>query len=390
MIKGITNSDDGTPIQRLSVATKVAIGLPPGDGRKAPTKLDHFVLLRKSQSAQNAWEVDPDLTKAYGTKCREIEIVLLDDDVENVFPTKLAWFTQSQCVCFGNGDIATRRTKEQPDGQPWTPCGKTCIDLEEGRCKPSADLRFMLAAFPKLGSIARIHTSSYRSIMQISSSIQQIQTITGGRLAGIRCKLVVRPEKTSYMGTDQKRHSTTIYALNLEIQAAGIQELVGRMTDHARLFEQTKKMLGTGRIEVIEEDNERAEEIAPEFYPAANIAPVKFPEPDETEEVKVVEPTKQPNMDVRCGDCGGTNGHEKDCKYAAKKAEPKQEIVPADTKRAYMVGKIEKKKSAKKGEYLTLSVTTNEGSGLLYCWHKSLFSCSDGRRSRQTWSFLDR
>ena len=49
------------------------------------------------------------------------------------------------------------------------------------------------------------------------------------------------------------------------------------MTDHARLFEQTKKMLGTGRIEVIEEDNERAEEIAPEFYPAANIAPVKFP-----------------------------------------------------------------------------------------------------------------
>ena len=79
-------------------------------------------------------------------------------------------------------------------------------------------------------------------------------------------------------------------------------------------------------------------------------------------------------MDVRCGDCGGTNGHEKDCKYAAKKAEPKQEVVPADTKRAYMVGKIEKKKSAKKGEYLTLSVTTNEGSGLLYCWHKSLFS----------------
>jgi hypothetical protein len=208
--------------------------------------------------------------------------------------------------------------------------------------------------------------------MKISSSIQQIQTITGGRLAGIRAKLVVRPEKTSYLSEkDQKRHSTTIYALNLEIQAAGISELIGRMTDHARLFEQTRKMLGTGRIEVVEDDNERAEEIAPEFYPAANIAPVVFPKPDEPEEV--VEPKKQPNMDVRCGSCGGVNGHEPDCKFAAKAEQDRLTSKPTK-KEAYMVSKVEKKKSKTKGEYLVLSVVTNAGQGLLYCWHKSLFS----------------
>ena len=377
MIKGITHTETGETIQRLAVTTKIAIGLPPDPkaGNKGhPTKLDHFIFLKKSATEQNKWEIDPELTKLFGAKCRNIEIVLMDDEIENVFPTKLAWFTQSQCKCFGDGSVATRRTEKHPEGERWEPCGPTCPDLERGDCKPSGDLRFMLAAIPKLGSVVRIHTSSVRSVQQISSSLQQIQTLLGGRLAGVRCNLIVRPEKTSYLGEDNKRHSTTIYAMNLEIQAEGIHALISKMTDHARLFEQTKKLLGTQRIEVIEEDTERAPEIASEFYPASDIAPaaVKFPEPEEADEV--VETKKQPNMDVRCGDCGGTNGHEKDCKYAAKKAEPKQEVVPADTKRAYMVGKIEKKKSAKKGEYLTLSVTTNEGSGLLYCWHKSLFS----------------
>ena len=45
------------------------------------------------------------------------------------------------------------------------------------------------------GSVCRIHTSSYRSIRQIHSALQEIQTFTGGRLAGITGKLVVRPEE---------------------------------------------------------------------------------------------------------------------------------------------------------------------------------------------------
>jgi hypothetical protein len=321
MIRGITHTEDGQQIQRLAVSTKVAIGLPPNpaEGKKAhPSKLDHFIFLRKSPAQQNAWELDDKLMKAYGTKCKEFEIVLLDDEIENVFPTKLAWFTQSECKCFGDGESATRRTAEHPEGQPWSPCGKACPDLENGSCKPAADLRFMLAAFPQLGAVARIHTSSYRSIMQISSSLQQIQTITGGRLAGIRAKLVVRPEKTSYMGADQKRHSTTVFALNLEIQAAGIKELVTHMTDHARLFEHTRKLLGTGRIEVIEDDSARAGEITPEFYP--EVSPPKFPTAEEAGQAdpEIIPPIKQANMDVMCQECRQVNGHKPDCFHATQ------------------------------------------------------------------------
>ena len=48
---GVTHDPDGRVVQRLSVSTKVSIGLPPNGDRNHPTKLDHFVFLRKKKSA---------------------------------------------------------------------------------------------------------------------------------------------------------------------------------------------------------------------------------------------------------------------------------------------------------------------------------------------------
>ena len=88
MIIGVTHDNDGRVVQRLSVSTKVSIGLPPNGDRNHPTKLDHFVFLRKKKTAnRNEWEIDPDLTKNYGEQCRELHIMLIDDDIENVFPS---------------------------------------------------------------------------------------------------------------------------------------------------------------------------------------------------------------------------------------------------------------------------------------------------------------
>jgi len=57
MIIGVTQDQDGRVVQRLSVSTKVSIGLPPNGDRNHPTKLDHFVLLRKKKSANRLrWE----------------------------------------------------------------------------------------------------------------------------------------------------------------------------------------------------------------------------------------------------------------------------------------------------------------------------------------------
>lgn len=276
-IVGVTVSSTGESIQRLAVTTKVAIGevVKTANGTR-PNKLDHFVFLRKG--AKLEWEPDQQLTKLYGAECREVFIILLDDDLENVFRTEYAWWSKTEKKCWGDGARATRRTEKNPDGEPWAPCGDECPDLEKNLCKPSGDLYFVLADRPQLGSVCRLHTTSYRSVRQIYSALEQIRTITGGRLAGIRCKLVVRPEKAAYMDVSKgKKVSTTIYALNIEISAQDMQRLIGEMTQHAKLFEQTKKLLGAGRkVELVPDDEpevERAPDVAQEFYPAEEIAP---------------------------------------------------------------------------------------------------------------------
>jgi hypothetical protein len=215
---------------------------------------------------------DPELTKCYGNDCRAIRIVLIDDDIENVFPTSYAWWAAVERKCWGDGSQATRRTAEKPGGEPWKPCGKGCPELASGQCKPSGDLRFVLADFPRLGSVCRIHTSSYRSIRQIHSALQEIQSFTGGRLAGLTAKLVVRPEETAYVDPkDKRKKSTTIWALSLEVDGQDMRKLVANLTENARVFADTRKLLGSGRVlEVVEDEADQAAELAEEFYSASD------------------------------------------------------------------------------------------------------------------------
>lgn len=274
-IFGLTVSETGESLQRLAVTTKVAIGEVKdlGNGKTRPEKLDHFVFLRKD--AKLEWDEDPELMKHYGEACRSFSIILLDDDIENVFRCELAWWSKTEKRCWGDGRNATRRTEKAPNGEDWTPCGDACPDRQAKRCKPSGDLYMVLADFPRLGSVCRLHTTSYRSIRQIHSALEQIRTVTGGRLAGIRVQLAVRPEKAAYTDKDGTKKSTVVYALNLELSAQGMRKLVDQMTENTKLFESTKKLLGDGRRYVIEDEaeEERAVEVAREFHSVEEIAP---------------------------------------------------------------------------------------------------------------------
>jgi hypothetical protein len=310
MIKGVTHDNDGRAIQRLSVSTKVAIGLPPSEKQNHPVKLDHFVFLRKKHVAKGVeWELDPDLMKHYGDDCKEFRIVLLDDDLENIFPTSFAWWTITERKCWGDGQDATRRTEAQPEGEPWHPCGGECEDLKEGRCKPSGDLRFVLADFPKLGSVCRIHTGSYRSVKQLYSSLQEIQSFTGGRMAGLTAKLVVRPEKgTYYDERDKKKKSTTIWALSLEVDGTDMRKVMANLTENAEVFINARKLLGGHVLEVVEDESEIGDELPKEFYP-----------PKEKEAPRDVQ------MPTRASDKFAEPAAEKS---AAAAAEPKKDAAP--------------------------------------------------------------
>ena len=134
-----------------------------------------------------------------------------------------------------------------------------------------------MADFPRLGSVCRVHTCSYRSIRQIHSALQEIQTFTGGRLAGITAKLTVRPEEATYFDRKEKRKKTSsIWALSLEVEGDDMRKLIANLTENARLFAETRKLLGSGGkvFEVVENEQEQAPEVAAEFYPASANGPV--------------------------------------------------------------------------------------------------------------------
>lgn len=281
MIIGLTHDKEGQQVLRRSITTKIAIGLPPDDKTKYPTRLDHFIFQRKAvkgsgNSKEVAWEIDQERTAHYGKECREVWIVFLDDDPEQVFRTEYAVWTRTQCFCRGNGDVAIRKTKAHPEGETWSVCANSgrCpemegVDNKPGICKPSGDLYFMLADFPTLGTICKLHTSSYQSIREISTALADLRMVTGGRLMGVKARLSVRTEKNVY--TDAKTGnlmSSTKQVIGLELAASDILQLTNSLTDTALMFDKVKLRLGARSV-VIEEEDEEA--IAPamnhEFYP---------------------------------------------------------------------------------------------------------------------------
>ena len=312
-ILGLTHDESGVALEKLPITIKVAIGEgpEPGNGSSHPRRLDHFVFKRKTLRGQDVvWEPAPDISKAHGEKPTELGVIFLNDDPREVFRTEYALWAPSGCKCRGElvqiangGGIryemrATRRTQKHPDGEEWPgnykyvdgpkkgqpvePCGDGCPDLERGDCKPSGDLYFILEKFPTLGAICRLHTSSYRSIRNLSNALMQIRRLNGGSLSGIKAILKASPEKISYSDHDGTRHTSVAYILSLEIAGTDLRTLVANMTEPARLLSEGRSAIKLSRgvqCVVHESDGERAKEIAGEFYPNGETVAVESAEP---------------------------------------------------------------------------------------------------------------
>jgi Recombination directionality factor-like len=308
-ILGLTHDENGVALEKLPVRIKVAIGEGPEPGSQNghPRRLDHFVFKRKTLCGQDVvWEAAPEIAKLYGEKPTELGIIFLNEDPREVLRTEYAWWTPGGYKCHGdlvqiaNGNgvkyemWAVRRTQKHPEGEPWPgnykyadgpkkgrpvePCGDGCPDLERGDCKPSGDLYFILEKFPTLGAVCRLHTSSYRSIRNLSNGLMQIQRFNGGRLAGIKAVLKATPEKIWYADRNGTRHSSVVHILSLEMGGADIPGFTARRTEPARVADQGRAQGGpNGRVQyaVHEPDAERAKEIAGEFYPDGNSPPIE-------------------------------------------------------------------------------------------------------------------
>lgn len=313
-ILGLTHDETGAALEKVPVTIKVAIGEGPdaGDKNGRPRKLDHFVFKRKSLREQEVvWEPAPDISNAHGEKPTALGIIFLNDDPREVFRTEYALWEPSGRKCRGelvqianNCALhyemrATRRTQKHPEGETWPgsykyvdgpkkgqpvePCGDGCPDLECGGCKPSGDLYFILEKFPTFGAICRLHTSSYRSIRNLSNGLMQIRRLNGGSLSGIKATVKASPERISYCDGDGTRHTSVAYILSLEIGGTDLRTLVANMTEPARLLSEGRPNIELSRgaqYVVHETETERAAEIAGEFYPSGGAATQESSETD--------------------------------------------------------------------------------------------------------------
>ncbi len=300
-ILGLTHDESGVAFEKLPVTIKVAIGEgpEPGSEKGHPRRLDHFVFKRKTLRGQDAvWVPASDIAQVHGEKPTELGIVFLNDDSREVLRTEYALWTTGMCKCHGelvqiaNGNgirfemRAIRRTQKHPEGEAWPgnykyldgpkkgqpvePCGDGCPDLERGDCRPSGDLYFILEKYPVLGSICRLHTSSYRSIRNLSNGLMQIRRLNGGHLTGVKAILKASPERVSYSDAEGTRHTSVAHILSLEIGARDLRTLVATMTEPSRLLGEGRAAFEVSRgAQYIarETDAERAAEITGEFYP---------------------------------------------------------------------------------------------------------------------------
>jgi hypothetical protein len=139
-----------------------------------------------------------------------------------------------------------------------------------------------LEKFPMFGAICRLHTSSYRSVRNLSNGLMQIRRLNGDRLTGIKAILKAIPERISYSDRDGTRHTSVAYILSLEIGATNLRNLVANMTEPVRLLCEGRAALDLSRgVQYVARvtDAERAEEIAGEFYPKGEAAAEEPVEP---------------------------------------------------------------------------------------------------------------
>jgi hypothetical protein len=300
-ILGLTHDENGTALEKLPVTIKVAIGEgpTPDDENSSPRALFHFVFKRRTMRGQMVcWEPAPDIAEVFGDKPTELAVIFLHDDPREVCPSEYALWTRKGRLCHGelvqisNGNApryemqAVRRTTEHPEGESWPGnhkyvdgpmegqpiegCGEGCPELESGKCGPSADLYFILAKFPSLGAICRLHTGSKTSVPNLSNAVAQLHGWNGGRLKWVKAILKVTPELRWHPGQFGEWESSVVPILSIEIGGTTLKSLGADTAERARLpIEGQEACAGERRMPFVVRENEveRAQEIADEFYP---------------------------------------------------------------------------------------------------------------------------
>jgi len=268
----------------------------PDEKYRLPEKLDHFLITHVNRNRGGRLVIDKELMDAliaegYGDErenkkvggkavdiqpLRRIPIFLMSDEIDEVMLCQYVNYVGKRRIATCDGVTHTTHYKDrQKLGEPKT---RPCDDEHLGKgWKAHTNFACVIASkAARFGGVYKFRTTSVITAQQLYGSLQLIQTMTGGVLAGLPLQLVVRPVNVSPEGK-----LTTVYVVHVEIIAENIPDIHQRALDVAahraqnykQIREATKQykqlLAAPGENESDFEQAEIAQEFHPEHVPAS-------------------------------------------------------------------------------------------------------------------------
>ncbi len=248
MIKGLIRP-------QLAEAGKIKIGglgeerkKRSGDGTyRLPVKYDYFVITHTHRDQGDNLVLDQEmmdaLPKGPDGKIREIPIVVHSDEIEEVFPSTLAWYNGRKLGCRGDGETATRWTFDGKGNRTdqTTEMECPCDLLEKGLCKPHATFHcsIFVPGRAVAGAVHRWRTTSLISIQRMIASLEQIKSLVGV-LRGLPLVLKIEPIQVTPDGVG----SSTVYCCHVELRAHDLKAVQHQALEAMQM----RKALGSGDV----------------------------------------------------------------------------------------------------------------------------------------------
>jgi len=256
---------------RLAEVGKIKIGTKgsertskKGGKYRIPTKLEYFSITTLERGKDDILIPDVQIMEKLGSEPKQLDIMLLYDDVDLNFQTCFAYYSGKKCVCRGDGKLAERTLKdgaiESVDCNP-----KICPYYAKNTCKISGILSCVLPSANQVGGVYKFRTHGYNSVSNILSGLKFLFGLTNGVLASVKLKLTLSP-KTVDIPTGG---TSIIYAANV-IYEGTIESLLNHALKIAE--HRIKNKINMEALEynakksILLKDNDSPADVEEEFY----------------------------------------------------------------------------------------------------------------------------
>ena len=257
-------------VPQLCECGKIKIGkkgkmMTSGKGNKfrPPEKMDHFLVTTTAKDDNGDFVPDSEIMGIIGDNCTKLNVTVMYDKPELIFPTSYAMYDSAVCQCRGDGENA-----RDAEGNIIKCNPETCKHAIGKKCKPNGILSVIIEDSPRVGGVYKFRTTGWNSIRNITSALEFIRSLTGGYLAGLPLVLTLQPKTTVIPGT---KKTTTIYMVNIEYRGTltEMREHTIRIaTQKATMMDEIARIEEAAFLQIAApESAEECTDVQEEFYP---------------------------------------------------------------------------------------------------------------------------